>query len=65
MEEEIERKTMRGREIRKKKTSYVLMISRLLYNAFDLRKVCIRDRDTQRHTGRDTEMRVPQSGRGR
>jgi hypothetical protein len=55
MEGEIERKAMRGREIRKKKTNYVLMISRLLYNAFDLRNVCIRDR----------EMKVPQSGRGR
>jgi hypothetical protein len=65
MEEEIERKAMRGREIRKKKTNYVLMISRLLYNAFDLRKFSIRDRDTQRHTCRDREMRVPQSGRGR
>jgi hypothetical protein len=65
MEEEIERKAMRGREIRKKKTNYVLMISRLLYNAVDLRNVCIRDSDTQRHTGRDREMRVPQSGGGR
>jgi hypothetical protein len=62
--EEIERKTMRGREIRKNKTNYVLIIIKLPYNAFDLRNVCIGDRDTHRHTGRDREMRVPHSGRG-